>query len=71
MGPIRIPKTPIHYSDTRVEIRRPAPLLGQHNADVLSRYLGYSAEKVATLTDSGVLVQEKLVEEMRQRGEIS
>ena len=70
MGPIRIPKTPIHYSDTRVEIRRPAPLLGQHNADVLSRYLGYSAEKVSTLTENGVLVQEALVEEMRQRGEI-
>lgn len=71
MGPIGIPKTPIHYSDTKVEIRRPAPLLGQHNADVLSRYLGYSAEKVSTLTQSGVLVQEQLVEEMRQRGEIS
>ena len=24
MGPIGIPKTPIHYSETRVEIRRPA-----------------------------------------------
>ena len=70
MGPIGIPKTPIHYSDARVEIRRPAPLLGQHNADVLSRYLGYSAEKVAALTENGVLIQEKLVEEMRQRGEI-
>ena len=70
MGSIGIPKTPIHYSDTRVEIRRPAPLLGQHNADVLGRYLGYSAQQVAELTEGGVLVQEALVAEMRQRGEI-
>lgn len=70
MGPIGIPKTPIRYSDTRVEIRRPAPLLGQHNAEVLGRYLGYSADRVAGLTDSGVLVQEALVADMRQRGEI-
>ena len=40
------------------------------NESVLSRYLGYSGEKVAALTGNGVLIQEPLVQEMRERGEI-
>ncbi len=71
MGPIGIPKTPIQFSETSVEIRHRAPLLGEHNESVLGRYLGYSAEKIAALTQAGVLVQESLVKELRERGEIS
>src|SRR6266849_10157619 len=71
IGPVALPKSPFHFSETTVEIRSRAPLLGEHNESVLSRYLGYSAEKVASLTRSGVLVQEALVDELRQRGEIS
>jgi crotonobetainyl-CoA:carnitine CoA-transferase CaiB-like acyl-CoA transferase len=32
-----------------------APLLGEHNSDVLSGHLGYSAERVAALEAAGVL----------------
>jgi len=71
IGPVALPKSPFHFSETTVEIRSRAPLLGEHNESVLSRYLGYSAEKVTSLTRSGVLVQEALVDELRQRGEIS
>jgi crotonobetainyl-CoA:carnitine CoA-transferase CaiB-like acyl-CoA transferase len=65
-----LPKSPFHFSETTVEIRSRAPLLGEHNESVLSRYLGYSTDKIASLTQGGVLVQEALVGELRQRGEI-
>ncbi len=70
IGPVALPKSPFRFSETTVEIRRRAPLLGEHNESVLSRYLGYAPEKIAALTQTGVLVQESLVSELRQRGEI-
>ena len=70
IGPVALPKSPFRFSETTVEIRRRAPLLGEHNESVLSRYLGYSADKIAALTRAGALVQEPLVGELRQRGEI-
>ena len=36
-------------------LRRPAPLLGQHNLEVLTELLGYSAEEVDQLQQSGAL----------------
>jgi crotonobetainyl-CoA:carnitine CoA-transferase CaiB-like acyl-CoA transferase len=70
IGPVALPKSPFHFSETTVEIRSRAPLLGEHNERILSRYLGYSTEKIAALTQAGVLVQEPLVGELRRRGEI-
>ncbi len=34
-----------------------APLLGQHNAEVLKEFLGYSDERIAQLKQQGVLVE--------------
>ncbi len=45
----------IQYSETKAEIRRPAPTLGQHNEEVLAQWLGYSSEKVAQLRAEGVI----------------
>lgn len=70
LGPVALPKSPFRFSETTVAIRARAPLLGEHNESVLSRYLGYSAEQIASLTRNGVLLQEPLVAELRQRGEI-
>ena len=70
IGPVALPKSPFHFSETTVEIRSRAPLLGEHNERILSQYLGYSADRIASLTQSGVLVQEPLVKEFRERGEI-
>jgi len=70
LGPVALPKSPFRFSETTVEIRSRAPLLGEHNERVLTRYLRYSADKIAALTQAGVLVQEPLVGELRQRGEI-
>lgn len=71
IGPVALPRTPFHFSETTVEIRSRTPLLGEHNEKILSQYLGYSADRIAALTQSGVLVQEPLVKEFRERGEIT
>lgn len=55
-GEMRVPGFPIQGSNVpRREIEPPAPLLGQHNAEVLSEILGWDAERVAALTADGVL----------------
>jgi len=37
------------------EIRRPAPLLGQHNTEVYRDELGYSSQDLVVLMASGVI----------------
>ena len=55
VGVRRYPGNPIRLSDTPVTYRRPAPLLGEHNQEVLSEWLGYSAERCESLARDGVL----------------
>ena len=47
MGPI--------LSGMDFEIRRPAPLLGQHNAEVFCQELGYTAEDLVNLRGLAVI----------------
>jgi CoA:oxalate CoA-transferase len=56
IGPLPLPVAPMRFSNARVAIHGRTPALGEHNAAVLSRFLGYNADQIATLTDSGVLV---------------
>jgi len=44
-----------HFSDTPMQIRRPSPLLGQHNEEVYGRWLGLSLKEVAQLKAEGVI----------------
>jgi len=46
---------PWRFSRTPASIRRPAPLLGDHNRYVLNELLGLPAEEIQRLTDEGVL----------------
>jgi len=46
---------PWRFSRTPASIRRPAPLLGEHNRYVLNELLGLPAEEIQRLTDEGVL----------------
>ena len=70
IGPIKLPKAPLHYSDARVEIRMRAPLLGEHNEAALSAVAGYSADQIAALKKSGVLHQDPQIEKLRAGGEL-
>lgn len=45
--------TPIEFSETPPEIRRPAPLLGQHNEEILQQ-LGYSGQEIAALKEKHI-----------------
>ena len=53
-GTVRVLDSPIRMSGTPNETRRPAPMLGEHNDDVL-RELGYSDDRIAELTDEGAI----------------
>ncbi len=45
---------PAKFSETPGKLTKPAPLLGQHNKEVLTE-LGYAVEEVERFVDEGVL----------------
>ncbi len=55
MGNIRVPFRLFNMSETPVEYRMPAPLLGQHNQDVYTKLLGYSKEDMVAFRSAGVI----------------
>jgi crotonobetainyl-CoA:carnitine CoA-transferase CaiB-like acyl-CoA transferase len=55
IGEVRVDGLPVHLSETDWSITRGAPCLGEHNAEILGRLLGYSRETVDALTAEGVL----------------
>jgi crotonobetainyl-CoA:carnitine CoA-transferase CaiB-like acyl-CoA transferase len=55
LGEFKIPGFPLRFSGFPEEIEFDAPMLGEHNASVLERYLGFSAGRVAELEAAGVL----------------
>ncbi len=70
IGPIALPKSPFRMSATPAAIRDRAPFLGEHNEKVLGRYPRYTAERIAELSKSGILVQEPRVAELRAKKSI-
>ena len=70
IGPVRIPKTPFHFSATPPLIPRRAPMLGEHNAAVLSAMLGFGQDRIAALAASGTLVEDPRLAELRASGQI-
>jgi crotonobetainyl-CoA:carnitine CoA-transferase CaiB-like acyl-CoA transferase len=55
LGEFEIPGFPLRFSGFPAELEFEAPLLGEHNAAVLTRYLGYSPEQIRQLEETGVL----------------
>jgi crotonobetainyl-CoA:carnitine CoA-transferase CaiB-like acyl-CoA transferase len=53
-GRVVLTKPPVSYSDSPGSIRRQAPRLGQHGAEVLAE-LGYDSAAVKAMQDSGAL----------------
>lgn len=58
LGEVTIPGFPLKYSAFPDLLELQAPLLGEHNAEVLQTQLGYTAEQVAHLHRTGVLFAE-------------
>lgn len=54
-GEIAISGVTMHLTDTPLTIRRPPPMLGEHNADVLVDWLGLAESDVDGLKTDGVL----------------
>lgn len=54
-GEWKLPGLPMRFSKYPTPLELDAPFIGEHNAQVLSKHLGYSAEKIAALHKSGVL----------------
>lgn len=54
-GRTSLPGIPIKLSQTPGKIREPAPLLGEHTAQILGDILNYSPEEIQNLRDQGVL----------------
>jgi crotonobetainyl-CoA:carnitine CoA-transferase CaiB-like acyl-CoA transferase len=54
LGKVRQPRPAARFSATPSAVRRLAPYLGAHNAELLSE-LGYAAQDIERLTETGVL----------------
>ena len=55
MGDVRVDGQPVHFSETDWEYPRAGPCLGEHNEEVLTRLLGFTADEVANLAEEGVI----------------
>ena len=53
-GSLKYPGRPFVMSESPWNVRRPAPLLGQHNQEILEG-LGYGSSDVARLRTQGVI----------------
>ncbi len=53
-GPLTYPGAPFKMKETAYVVRRPAPLLGQHNAEILGE-LGYQTAELAALSAAAVI----------------
>ncbi len=54
-GTFRYPGAPYRHSETPWSIRRPAPLLGEHNIEVFGRTLGRSGDELVALARAGII----------------
>ena len=54
-GMVKMPNFPVKFSETPGEVATPAPLLGQHNEEILAELLGYNREEVDKLKEEGIL----------------
>ena len=55
VGTITETGVPIHMSESAVEVKSCAPMLGEHSEQILEDVLGYSAEKIAELKQNGTI----------------
>lgn len=64
-GRHRVPNSAIKFSLTPARVPGRAPLLGEHNREVLADVLGYDEERIERLTTDGVIYEEAAVAGLR------
>jgi len=57
MGKYKAVNFPVKFSETPINVETYAPLLGEHNEQVLVDYLGYTPEKVDELLKKGIIAK--------------
>ncbi len=57
LGKVTLPNLPFRFSDSDTSPRCPAPLLGQHNAEI-ARELGFAEADIAAMQGDGILYAE-------------
>ena len=55
LGDFEVPGFALRFSDFPERLELHAPMLGEHNGEVLGRWLGYDAKRVGELEKKGVL----------------
>lgn len=55
IGALPLVGSPLKMGDTPISYRLPPPLIGEHTEEILTKVLGFSAEKVTSLTESGCI----------------
>src|SRR5438046_9291150 len=53
-GKVKMPAWPVRFDGTPPHVK-PSPLLGQHSADVLSNWLGMSAQEIDALRQEAII----------------
>jgi crotonobetainyl-CoA:carnitine CoA-transferase CaiB-like acyl-CoA transferase len=56
MGELKFANNPLHMSATPVQVKRNAPLLGEHTFEIL-RELGYHEEEINKLFDHKIIAR--------------
>ena len=56
-GRMKVIGSPINLSETPSEVRSPAPLLGQHSAEILKEILNYSEDRIDALKKGNIIQQ--------------
>lgn len=54
-GRIKFPGNPIKYSETKVDVFEPAPLLGQHTEEILKTWGGYDEAEIDSMREKGII----------------
>jgi CoA:oxalate CoA-transferase len=54
-GKIKLINFPVKFTETPAQLKTPAPILGEHNNEILRDILGYDEEKIKELVSKGVI----------------
>jgi len=56
-GKVKVVNFPVKFSETPCEVREAAPVLGQHDEDLLRNILGYDESKIDELKKANAIME--------------